>query len=109
MKFAFKTSLQTMSWTELADFWQQADQIDLFETGWVNDHLYNPSFPDNSDTSHSYEAFTALASLATITKRIRIGTLVANNLFRHPAVLARMAVTLDHISSGRFELGVGAG
>ncbi len=109
MKFAFKTSLQTMTWTDLADFWQRADQIDLFETGWVNDHLYNPSFPDDSDTSHSYEAFTALASLATITKRIRIGTLVANNLFRHPAVLARMAVTLDHISGGRFELGIGAG
>ncbi len=109
MKFAFKTSLQTMTWADLANFWQRADQIELFETGWVNDHLYNPSFPDNSDTSHSYEAFTALASLATVTKRIRIGTLVANNLFRHPAVLARMAVTIDHISGGRFELGLGAG
>ncbi len=109
MKFAFKTSLQTMTWADLADFWQRADQIELFETGWVNDHLYNPSFPADSDSSHSYEAFTALASLATITKRIRIGTLVANNLFRHPALLARMAVTIDHISGGRFELGLGAG
>ncbi len=109
MRFAFKTQLQTMPWADLASFWKRADQIELFDTGWVNDHLYNPSFPEQAETSHSFEAFTAVASLATITRRVRIGTLVANNLFRHPAVLARMAVTVDHISGGRFELGMGAG
>lgn len=109
MEFGFKTSLQTMEWSALAQFWQRADQVELFTSGWVNDHLYNPYFPDGSDDSHSYEAFTALASLATITDRVRIGTLVAGNLFRSPAVLARMAVTIDHISGGRMELGLGAG
>ena len=118
MRIGCKTSLQpatstdlieTLSWSDVVDFWKRADAIDAIESGWVNDHLYHPYFPDDSTTSHSFEAFTALASLATSTNRIRIGALVAGNLFRHPAVLARMAVTIDHISGGRFELGMGAG
>lgn len=109
MRFGFKTSLQETDWETLSSVWVRADAIDLFESGWVNDHLYNPYFPATSDSSHSYEAFTALASLATVTSRLRIGTLVSANLFRHPALLARMAVTIDHISDGRFELGLGAG
>jgi F420-dependent oxidoreductase-like protein len=55
------------------------------------------------------DAWTTLAGLATVTSRIRLGTLVSPATFRHPSVLARMAVTVDHISRGRVELGMGAG
>jgi F420-dependent oxidoreductase-like protein len=55
------------------------------------------------------DAWTTLAGLAALTKRIRLGTLVSPTTFRHPSVLARMAVTVDHISRGRVEVGMGAG
>jgi F420-dependent oxidoreductase-like protein len=55
------------------------------------------------------DAWTTLAGLAALTKRIRLGTLVSPATFRHPSVLARMAVTVDHISQGRVELGMGSG
>ena len=55
------------------------------------------------------DAWATLAGLAVVTDRIRLGTLVSPSTFRHPSVLARMAVTVDHISGGRVELGMGAG
>ena len=55
------------------------------------------------------DAWTTLAGLATLTQRIRLGTLVSPSTFRHPSVLARMAVTVDHISRGRVEVGIGSG
>ncbi len=57
----------------------------------------------------SLDALTTLAGLAAVTSKIRLGTLVSPTTFRHPSVLAKSAVTIDHISSGRMELGVGAG
>jgi len=55
------------------------------------------------------DAWTTLAGLAAVTSRIRLGTLVSPTTFRHPSVLARMAATVDHISGGRVEVGMGAG
>jgi F420-dependent oxidoreductase-like protein len=57
----------------------------------------------------SLEAWTTLASLAPITRRLRLGTLVSPATFRHPSLLARMVATVDHVSGGRVELGIGAG
>jgi F420-dependent oxidoreductase-like protein len=57
----------------------------------------------------SLDAWTTIAALATVTEKLRLGTLVSPATFRHPAVLAKMAVTADHISGGRVELGIGAG
>jgi alkanesulfonate monooxygenase SsuD/methylene tetrahydromethanopterin reductase-like flavin-dependent oxidoreductase (luciferase family) len=57
----------------------------------------------------SLDAWTTLAALAAITSRIRLGTLVSPATFRHPSVLAKSAVTVDHVSGGRVELGIGAG
>jgi alkanesulfonate monooxygenase SsuD/methylene tetrahydromethanopterin reductase-like flavin-dependent oxidoreductase (luciferase family) len=57
----------------------------------------------------SLDALTTLAGLAALTTRLRLGTMVSPASFRHPSVLAKSAVTIDHISTGRFELGMGAG
>jgi alkanesulfonate monooxygenase SsuD/methylene tetrahydromethanopterin reductase-like flavin-dependent oxidoreductase (luciferase family)/GNAT superfamily N-acetyltransferase len=105
----FKTTLQHIAWPDIAKFWVEADALGIFGTGWLNDHLYSPAFPGEGESSHSFDPFTALGALAAMTQHVRLGTLVLGNLLRHPAVVARMAVTLDHISGGRFELGVGAG
>jgi alkanesulfonate monooxygenase SsuD/methylene tetrahydromethanopterin reductase-like flavin-dependent oxidoreductase (luciferase family) len=69
------------------------------------DHLVTPGAPDQP----VYEAFTTATWLAAATDRLRLGHLVLCDGFRHPAVLARQAVTLDHLSGGRFELGIGSG
>ncbi len=73
---------------------------------WYADHF----MPNAPDTSTPWpEAWTTLSALGAQVPRIRIGTLVSGNTYRHPAVLAKMAATLDHISGGRVVLGLGAG
>ena len=69
------------------------------------DHLFPPGAVDQP----MYEALTTVTWLAAVTERLRLGHLVLCDWFRHPAVLARQAVTLDHLSGGRFELGIGSG
>lgn len=69
------------------------------------DHLVPPGAPDHP----VYEAFTTATWLAAVTDQLRLGHLVLCDAFRHPAVLARQAVTLDHLSGGRYELGIGSG
>jgi alkanesulfonate monooxygenase SsuD/methylene tetrahydromethanopterin reductase-like flavin-dependent oxidoreductase (luciferase family) len=77
--------------------------------GWdgisLMDHLAPPALP----AGDMYDGFVTAAAVATATERLRIGHLVACASFRHPAVLARMAVSLDHLSGGRFDLGIGWG
>jgi alkanesulfonate monooxygenase SsuD/methylene tetrahydromethanopterin reductase-like flavin-dependent oxidoreductase (luciferase family) len=75
------------------------------ESLWLYDHLYGPLFTDKP----SLEAWTLATALLSQTKRLRVGHLVLCNQFRHPIVLAKMAVTLDQISGGRLTLGVGSG
>ena len=72
---------------------------------WLYDHMYGPGVPDIS----SLEAWTLATALLSRTERLRVGHLVLCNQFRHPAVLAKMATTLDQISGGRLELGIGSG
>lgn len=73
---------------------------------WYADHF----MPSSSETNVGWpEAWTTLAALASITSGIRLGTLVTGNTYRHPAVLAKMVVTIDHISNGRVVLGLGSG
>lgn len=76
-----------------------------YDSFWMYDHLTAPGLPDAS----SLEAWTTAAALLANTTRLRVGHLVMCNNFRHPAVLAKMATTLDHISGGRLELGLGSG
>ena len=72
---------------------------------WLYDHLYGPGVPDIA----SLEAWTLATALLSRTERLRVGHMVLCNQFRHPAVLAKMATTLDQISAGRLELGIGSG
>ncbi|KFU81936.1 probable F420-dependent oxidoreductase, Rv1855c family [Amycolatopsis lurida] len=106
MRFAIKTSPQDTVWSDMLAVWQAADEIELFESGWTFDHFY-PIFSDS--TGPCLEGWVTLTALAQATKRLRLGTLVSGIHYRHPALLANMAATLDIVSGGRLEIGVGAG
>ncbi|MGE0216717.1 LLM class F420-dependent oxidoreductase [Mycolicibacterium sp.] len=106
MKFAFKTSPQNTTWSDMLAVWQVADGIDVYESGWTFDHFY-PIFSDS--TGPCLEGWVTLTALAQATTRLRVGVLVTGIHYRHPAVLANMASALDIISEGRLELGIGAG
>jgi F420-dependent oxidoreductase-like protein len=106
MRFAFKTSPQNTTWADMLAVWQVADDIELFESGWTFDHFY-PIYSDS--TGPCMEGWITLTALAQATTRLRLGTLVTGIHYRHPAILANMATTLDIVSGGRLELGIGAG
>ena len=83
---------------------QRCDQLGI-DSLWLYDHLYGPGAPDYP----SMEAWTLATALLSRTERIQVGHMVLCNQFRHPAVLAKMATTLDQISAGRLRLGIGSG
>jgi F420-dependent oxidoreductase-like protein len=95
-----------------AEAWQRTVELarhaeDLgFESTWVFDHFH--SVPDPTDEI-TFESFTILAALAMATRRVRLGHMVICTGFRNPGLTAKMASTIDVISGGRFELGIGAG
>ncbi len=106
MRFAIKTAPQHTTWPAMLEVWKAADDIELFESGWTFDHFY----PIRGDSAGPcLEGWTTLTALAQATRRLRLGTLVTGIHYRHPAVLANMVATLDIISGGRVELGIGAG
>jgi F420-dependent oxidoreductase-like protein len=106
MRFAFSTAPQNCTWQEVLDIWRAADDIDLFESGWTFDH-FEPIFSDR--TGPCLEGWTTLTALLQATTRLRGGVMVTGMVYRHPAVLANMAATVDIVSGGRLELGLGAG
>jgi alkanesulfonate monooxygenase SsuD/methylene tetrahydromethanopterin reductase-like flavin-dependent oxidoreductase (luciferase family) len=102
-EFGIQT-IQTWTWPELRDRWTWFERLG-FDSLWLPDHFVPTARPEGP----MFEAWTLLSALATQVRRVRIGILVSSNTFRHPALLAKQAVTIDHISEGRLELGVGAG
>jgi len=97
LRFGIMT-LQDRLWSAEVERWQRIEALG-FDSIWLADHFYPPWL----------EAWTLLAALATTTTRVRMGTLVTAIAFRHPAMLAKQIVTVDHISNGRLEIGIGAG
>src|SRR5438477_3012353 len=95
---------QNMNCEKNVERWQWFEKLG-FESAWLCDHLIQPSRPQGP----YFEAWTLLGGLAAVTKAIRVGVLVTSNTFRFPQVVAKMAVTVDHISNGRLEIGLGAG
>jgi F420-dependent oxidoreductase-like protein len=106
MRLAFKTSPQHTTWSDMLDVFRAGDEIDAFESGWTFDHFY-PIFSDSDGPC--LEGWLTLTALAQATSRVRLGVLVTGIHYRHPAILANMAATLDIISDGRLDLGIGAG
>jgi F420-dependent oxidoreductase-like protein len=111
VQFGFKTANQYTGWPELLAVWREADDIELFESGWVFDHLQPIVSPQGEPdpAGDCLEGWTMLAALAQATRRLRLGTLVTAIHHRHPVVLAKTAATIDVMSEGRLELGIGAG
>ncbi|MGH7275436.1 MAG: LLM class F420-dependent oxidoreductase [Candidatus Rokuibacteriota bacterium] len=105
MKFAVFTGLTGATWDQVSALWRHAEA-----TGWdaacVTDH-FMPNTPDR--VGDALECWSTLAALAAVVPRIRVGTIVLGNTYRHPAVVAKMAAQVDIISGGRLILGLGAG
>jgi probable F420-dependent oxidoreductase len=101
---------QGLSWRGLVDAVQRAERLG-FDSAWVSDHFFwdLARYGGPETLQGSIEPFIALAGLAAVTDRIRLGTLVACAPFRHPAHTAKMATAIDLASGGRFDLGLGAG
>lgn len=95
-----------LSYTEISDLARGAEKSG-FDSFWVSDHLFGGA--GGTPDRNCLEAWTLLAALARDTKKIRLGVLVAAIQYRNPALQAKMAAGVDHMSGGRLEFGVGAG
>jgi F420-dependent oxidoreductase-like protein len=105
VRFGIQTPQEGASFEALAAHWRAAEELG-YDTIWLDDHFHGVVTPPQAD---QLEAWVTIAALARETKTIRFGTLVGCNSYRSPALVAKMAASLDVISGGRLELGLGAG
>ena len=105
LRFGLFLSQAGKTWPQVLDEFTMAEELG-FDHAWLVDHLVDT---DGTPDDGCHEAWTLLAAIAARTTRIRLGVLVSSNTFRHPAILLKEAVTVDHISGGRVNLGIGTG
>jgi alkanesulfonate monooxygenase SsuD/methylene tetrahydromethanopterin reductase-like flavin-dependent oxidoreductase (luciferase family) len=105
-RFGIMTAPMQVSYVDLLRVWREADEIPEIEHAWLFDHL----MPIVGDvTGPIYEGWTLLSALAAQTSRLRLGLMVTSNRFRPPAMLAKIATTVDVVSGGRLDFGIGVG
>ncbi len=107
VSFGIKTAPQMTTYDDILGMWQAADAIPVLEHAWLFDHFAPIS--GNPIDGPCLEGWTLLAALAARTQRLRVGIMVTGNTYRHPAVLANMGATIDILSNGRLDFGIGAG
>ena len=104
--FGILTAPQQVSYDDVLRVWREADAIPEIEHAWLFDHL----MPIGGDPDGPIlEGWTLLSALAAQTQRLRLGLLVTSNRIRPPAILAKIAATVDIVSGGRLDFGIGAG
>jgi alkanesulfonate monooxygenase SsuD/methylene tetrahydromethanopterin reductase-like flavin-dependent oxidoreductase (luciferase family) len=105
-RFGIMTAPMQVSYDDVLRVWREADAIPEIEHAWLFDHLM-PIGGDPDGPIH--EGWTLLSALAAQTRRLRLGLLVTSNRFRPPALLAKIATTVDVVSGGRLDFGIGVG
>ncbi|MEV5648392.1 LLM class flavin-dependent oxidoreductase [Nocardia sp. NPDC052254] len=104
--FGIMTAPMQVDYRDIVEVWREADAIPEIEHAWLFDHL----MPIGGDPAGPIlEGWTLLSALAAQTERLRLGVLVSSNRFRPPAMLAKIATTVDIVSGGRLDVGIGAG
>jgi alkanesulfonate monooxygenase SsuD/methylene tetrahydromethanopterin reductase-like flavin-dependent oxidoreductase (luciferase family) len=106
VSFGIATAPQQVTYQDVQRVWHEADAIPEIEHAWLFDHLL-PIAGDQRGPI--FEGWTLLSALAAQTERLRLGLLVTSNRFRPPAMLAKIAATVDIVSAGRLDFGIGAG
>lgn len=104
--FGIKTTLMRVGYADVLRVWQEADDLPDFADAWLWDHLMPIAGPKDGQV---LEGWTLLSALAARTQRLRLGLLVTSNRIRPPALLGKMASTVDVISGGRLVMGLGVG
>ncbi len=106
LRFGIKTAQHNASYEDMLRVWLEADSIPSIEHAWAFDHF----MPLGGDpTGPCIDGWTLLGAFAAKTERLRLGLMVTGNTYRHPAILANIAATVDVISKGRLDFGIGAG
>ncbi|HEU5373985.1 MAG TPA: LLM class F420-dependent oxidoreductase [Ktedonobacteraceae bacterium] len=106
LSFGIKTAPQNTTYEDMKRVWLEADTIPSIEHAWLFDHF----MPINGNISGPcLEGWSVLSAFAALTSHLRLGLMVTGNTYRHPTILANIAATVDVISGGRLDFGIGAG